>query len=184
MEAADRALQQLLSELEKEDIVKRAKDAKKRNKKQKQKTKTKAKQKEKTRKPRTRPLPGSKSSRRAAIFILPNDLWMVLLNLITEKDRICLALTSRSVYQKVWNLYLHEATHLCHAEIQREWNAMAEVCFASLRKNGTHQERGIVFCSVFPWRRHYLKVWYQHNTMDVDVLTWYIDDKMHAYTYL
>jgi hypothetical protein len=167
MNAADQAFKELWNELEKEEKARALKDSKRKNRRRK-----------------VKPLPSSRKSRKSRIFYLPDELWKVLLNMISEQDKMRLALTSRSVYQKVWNLYLHEATHLCHAQIEREWNALAELCFASLRKNGTHQERGDVFCSVFPWRRHDLKVWYQRNTRDVDVLTWYIDDKMHAYTYL
>ena len=171
MEAANEAFRQLWSELEKEDLAKSKKQAK-----VSLQRKARLRQKAKSRGPSSRskkpvrniyescfekdaplqhfgriekPLPGSKKSRsKLRLFVLPNEVWVVLLSCLPARDKIRLALTSRSVYQKVWNLWLHEARHLCHAEMEREWNRMAELCFARQRKDGEHRETEIVFLLV------------------------------------
>uniref|UniRef100_A0A6C0CGH2 Uncharacterized protein n=1 Tax=viral metagenome TaxID=1070528 RepID=A0A6C0CGH2_9ZZZZ len=61
---------------------------------------------------------------------------------------------------------------------------MAEVCFTKTKPNELHRESKNVFCSVFTWRRHDLAVYYQMNSMDVDVLSWYEDGTRLGYRYL
>lgn len=101
-----------------------------------------------------KPLPGSKKLRsKSPLLLLPNEIWVILLGFLSEHEKIGLALTSRSAYQKVWNLWLHEAGHQCEAQV--------EVCFASLKKdNGVHQESDNIFCMIFPWRRHGIRISY------------------------
>jgi hypothetical protein len=207
MEAADEAFRQLWGELEKEDLAKSKKQAKVLLQR-----KTRLRQKAKDHRPSPRPknptqdiykkcfqrdaslqhfgvhkkiLPGSKKSRsRSRLFVLPQEIWNVVLAFLNERDKVVLALTCRAIYKKVWQLWLHDARHLCHSEIERNWNRMAELCFDFTKHNGFHQETDRVFCSIFPWQRHNLKVCFQRNNMDVDILSWYDGSRFFGYRYL
>lgn len=207
MEAADEAFRKLVSELEKEELrgarrreKRLAKVSLQRADRLRQKGKPAVSSSEKQKKTRrrsknvstrcsqirdprilTRPLPGSPKVRsKCLLFALPSEIWNVLLSLIPPRDRVALALVSRSSYQKVWNLYLHEAHHVCRTEIAISWNSMAEILFQTDGKESSKQ----IPCSQFKWRRHSLKVRYVRNPMDVDVLSWYEEGNIIGYKYL
>ena len=108
----------------------------------------------------------------------------IILNLIlTVYDKINLNQTCKYLFNILDN-QLHDFFHKCHEEIENEWNIMANNIMFNADTDIIYQESNVICCSVIPDKLHYLEVKYLRNPRDVNILSWYEDNKQIGYTML
>ena len=142
--------------------------------------------------------------------MLPNDIMKYLMNGFMEsRDIVALALTSKSLYERLWDLKLHNMYHECKDEVSAEWNSNVQQVSKVARfgpdghnvffenRNGFERYKSSraydgyevtkewdIQCYVYPWRTHTLKLNYLYGPRDVDILTWYYNNKAVGYSML
>jgi len=113
------------------------------------------------------------------------DLYQdIILNInLTIFDKSNLSKTCKYLYD-ILNDNLHELYHKCHEEIQDEWNKMTRYIMFNADVDVIYKESNIINCSIVPNKLHFLEVKYLRNPRDVDILSWYEDNKEIGYTML
>jgi hypothetical protein len=125
------------------------------------------------------------------IFSIPKDVLMLILKELknNNKDLLSFIICCRKFYKKfkcilygqcsdeiedIWN------NELCNKVLHSQCDNFPEFCQTGCTKEASK----IITCSVFPWKTHNLKVVYLHFPRDVDLLTWFEDNKKIGYVIL
>lgn len=127
------------------------------------------------------------------IYSLPKDIVLLILGYLNDKDKTNFVLTGAYFFKNVSCPILCDIAMKCTKEIEEHWNddlskqAFKHGCLSSPEfcSEGCRVIKSkVIKCSVYPWKCHNLAVEYYHNPRDVDILSWYLDNKKIGYTIL
>lgn len=129
------------------------------------------------------------------LLILPKDILKYLCSYLESVDVIALSITSKTMYDRMWDNIIYNLFRQCADEQEGVWNSNVEMVMqnaCSEYGNRTKHPYSIdayysdyeecINCSIFPWKIHSLRVEYVYGPRDVDILSWYCNRKRVGYT--
>jgi hypothetical protein len=126
------------------------------------------------------------------IYDLPKDILILICKYLSSTDNFAFILSSYFFYEKLWDPIIFDFFNKCCSELEDNWNYyLVSDIFSQPCKNyhklcdGCYRSSNkTITCSIFPWKKHNLKVEYCHNPRDIDILSWFDNGNLIGYTIL
>lgn len=133
---------------------------------------------------------------------LPLEIKNLIVDDLSRDDLISLCSVSKSYCNNFIVILSYKCSRCIH-QIEKGWNSMVPYLEENAKKmfkdandpyhyryqptyhhQSDAENHDVVYCKVFPGEEHRIKVAYAHNPRDVDMIAWYLDDRIVGYKML